>query len=222
MTDTASPPTALERAFPTVLGRGRRSRWRRALFRRLLAAALLIGGLHLATSALVPRATGEPVVVATSDVAAGATVSARSVELRRLPADVVPKSASTDLAEVVGRTATVPIGRGEVLSPARVAGSGALARLPPRHRALGIPLAGSDETGAMAGDRVDVYLPGRDQPVVRTALVLDLRRVDPTSPSGPQGSSVVLALTESDIGRLLTASPSEDATGFVLALRPRA
>lgn len=214
-----SSSTALATHLPGLLGPSRRAAWRRTVLRRVLAVALVLLALHLATAAVRQPTSGIPVVVAAADVPAGATIGREDVTLQETVGPP-PSSAATSADDLVGRRAGIAIARGEVLTPARAIGAGSLADLPADHRAVALPLV-APPPEVRSGDRVDVLEGGRSDPVVRDALVLSVDVPDDSAVAPAAGDArVVVAVTEESAGRLVSALDPDRGGGFVLALRP--
>lgn len=111
---------------------------------------------------------------------------------------------------MVGRLATVAISEGEVLTDARIlAGDGGSAG--PGRRLVTVPLLGAARSVSV-GDRVDVYRPGRREPVAEDARVVG----DLSVTSEP---TAVLALPAAAAGDIVDALGSDATTGFVLTTR---
>lgn len=96
--------------------------WHRSLFiRRGLATALLALAALLFTRSLF--STDPQVMVFTTDIPAGAIISATDVELRAIPAELVPATALGDTAEVEGRISASTITAGEIVTTPRFVGN---------------------------------------------------------------------------------------------------
>ena len=145
-----------------LVARARRLRHRPVLRWLVVFGLAAVTGLFSARvvdSARSARArwgTGQPVVVLVGAVAAGDRIEATDVELRSLPAALLPATAVTD--PPIGRVATDDLYPGEVLVEERVAPEGvqgAAALLPPGSRALAVP-SGPGTPPLLVGDTVDV------------------------------------------------------------------
>jgi Flp pilus assembly protein CpaB len=160
---------------------------------RAEAGAARLGGLRL-------------VAVARVTVPAGATIRARDVEVRRLPAALVPPGATSEVPD--GTRVADTIHEGEVVLGARLAPSGTsalAAALPPGTRGVSVPV----DPGALPvepGDVVDVLATfdpdladGADPTVVvaRGAVVV-----------GVQDEGVVVAVTPAQAPRVAFAVAS--------------
>lgn len=201
--------------LPSLFGPGRRPAWRRRVARRLLSAGALCLALALALSQRAPEPT-RAVLVAQAEVAPGTEVLPGSVDLVDLPASAAPASALTRPDEVVGRMATVAIGPGEVITAPRVLGAGTSSAGPGR-RLVTLPLLGAARSLAV-GDRVDVYRPGRRDPVATGATVVAIPSTVDDLAAVPEPTAVV-SLPVSAAGDVVDALGEDAATGFVLTTR---
>lgn len=204
-------PDLLARQLPSLFGPGRRQAWRRRVLRRLSAGVLLALALAVALAQRAPEPT-VPVLVARGEVAAGAIVGEGDVEVEPRPRSTVPEGALDSTEAVLGRVATVGLTPGEVLTPARV-----LAReesAGPGRRLVTVPLLGSARSVAV-GDRVDVYRPGRGEPVAEGARVVAIPTSSDDLAAVPEPTAV-LALPVDAAGDVVTALGEDATTGFVL------
>jgi Flp pilus assembly protein CpaB len=130
---------------------------------RVLCVALVVLVAVSYGQRVVARAEGarhrwgdeRTVVVATATIAIGQVITADDVRIDVWPAGVVPDGAATD---VVGRTATAAIERGEAVVAARLAPhglTGIAALVPPGSRAIAVPV-GPKVVALQVGDRVDL------------------------------------------------------------------
>jgi SAF domain len=131
-------------------------RWLLVVGLALLTGLFTSGVVDAARSARAQWGAVQAVVVMTESVAAGDPILAADVEVRSLPAAVVPEGAVT--SPPVGREAITDLFPGEVLLSGRVAPDGrhgAAALLPPGTRALAVP-SGPGTPPLRVGDTVDV------------------------------------------------------------------
>lgn len=183
--------------------------------RRVLAGLLLSLGLMLALGRGAPEPS-RPALVAVTDVAAGELVIEGAVRVVERPASTVPAAALDDADHVVGRLATVAISEGEVLTDARMlAGDGGATG--PDRRLVTVPLLGAARSVSV-GDRVDVYRPGRREPVAEDARVVAVPD-DGDDLSVTSEPTAVLALPAAAAGDIVDALGSDATTGFVLTTR---
>jgi Flp pilus assembly protein CpaB len=156
-----------------------------------------VGGLAvvttLAVSGLLGRARSEaarygsprPVLVATRDIAVGASVGASDVELRSLPAALVPSDAIGGVDKARGRVVVVPVFAGQAVVRRQLAPfglTGAAALLPAGKQGISVP-GGPAAAKLSKGDTVDVLAtfdpataPGKEPtfPVAVGSLVIDV------------------------------------------------
>lgn len=206
MTGARLAPRLRERIGGMLAGAG----WRRvALIRRTAAAALALLALVLA---LVPRsgAAGEPIVVAATDVVAGATVLAADLTVREWPVDLMPAGALHEVESAAGRVLVGAARAGEPLTDVRLVGAGAVPAAGPGGAAVPVRLADAGVAALLVpGSRVDVVTVGArtDQPVVLAddATVLAVLAPD----AGARGRLVMVAMPRGTATRVAAASLSE-------------
>jgi Flp pilus assembly protein CpaB len=153
-------------------------------------ACAVAASLGVVSVARAPRGELVPVVVATRTLAAGSVLSPVSLRLVRTPIALVPEASVESLADATGRRLAGPLTTGEVVTAARLAGTGMLTGQPVGTRALHVTLA---DTGAaamlQAGDAVDLVGP---QGVVARAVTVLGRDSDPgRSSSGVMGGAAL-------------------------------
>ncbi len=206
MTDSRLAPRPLSRLGALVVGPG----WRRvALLRRAAAGALAVLALVLA---LAPGSDtgGVPVVVTAADVAAGSTLRATDLTVRRWPAELVPAGALPDPAGADGRVLVGAARAGEPITDTRLAGPAAALGAPAGAAAVPVRLA---DAGAAAllipGSTVDVVTVGAesDEPVVLATAAAVLAVLPPDSPSS--GRLVLVAMPAGIAARVAAASLTE-------------
>jgi Flp pilus assembly protein CpaB len=157
------------------------------------------------------------VAVARHDLRPGATVDAAAVELRELPARVIPEGAVG--APPVGAVVRYPIVAGEPILTARLAPdglTGVAALLPPGHRAVAVAVAPTARPPLEIGDRVDVLtaIPSVESPdglpsgpLVEGALVVDIASESVTvAIPASAAPAVAFTLTQGGVVLALTAN----------------
>jgi len=210
----------------------------------VLAGALAFVGLMQAASA--PKAKSEApkvqVLVATRDIALQATIVAEDVTVREVPPEVVPEGALTDAKDVVGKIATTPIVRDEIilgqrlLKPDYVGPQVALV-MDPKKVLVALPTADllSQLDIVRAGDRVDLMctlVPAKisatlDPLLVTTMLLQDVkvaaviheRPADPSKGSAAGGPPRALLLTLDPQDALTVKYFRDNGAAVDLALR---
>lgn len=205
-------------------GPGRRRQWRRSVVRRSLAvvcamaAAAGVVGIARSTDAR-PM---ERVVVAVRPMAVGEIATPAALREVWWPADLVPDSSVHDLASVLGRPLSVPLGRGEPLTTRRVNPGALLLGQPVDVVAVHVSVPDRGVLAMVAaGDRVDLW--GPDGIVARSVLVLSVDKTLTTdygaviqgqgSSSGYDldGGGLVVAAGHEVVGRILAVP--DDALG---------
>jgi Flp pilus assembly protein CpaB len=189
----------------------------------LLAALAVLGlGRFVADR---PPAGGVPVVVATTEVAAGTRLGAAVLEVRALPEHALPQGAVADLAEVEGRAATSVLAAGEVVTVHDVGATGLLAAQDPSVRAVFVPVPESAVLGALGpGDRVDLHSPVAGDLVAEDVPVLGVHRGGGgaggpgawASGAGADGGGVWLGVGPSTAAALAAARGADPAGGSLL------
>ena len=193
-----------------------------------LAVAAVAVVTALAVSQLVGRARAEaarygrlrPVVSATRDAPAGRALSGADVEVRRLPAALVPEGALTSTADANGRTVVVALFAGEPVLRRHLAPwgkRGVAALLPPGTRGVTVP-GGPAASRLSRGDVVDVlatFDPAAAQgheptfPVATAAVVLDVTEQTVTVAVDPEEAKRVAYAVAKGSVSLALSSPGE-------------
>ena len=169
------------------------------------------GEAEVARKEALARYGGEQVevCVATRDIVAGERVDLGAVEAKLWVADLLPEGAVRSTSEAVGKTATSPIFKGEVVSAGRFdAGRGTL-EVPPGKQAVSVPAKAVQAVGGAisSGMSVDIYSSGESS----TALLAQSVNVLDTS-VGKSGS-----LTSSDNGWITLAVDPEKVQDLIAA-----
>lgn len=126
-----------------------------------------------------PGAAAVEVLVAADDLPAGATVRAGDLRTASLPPAAVPPSAVPVARRdgVVGGVLAGAVGRGELVTAARLLGPGLLTGAPPGTLAVPVEVSTTLPAGALrAGDAVAVIVGVRDDPAARAAPGADAAR----------------------------------------------
>lgn len=143
----------------SVLSRLRRrpvAWWLATLALAAVTAQVVSGAVSRAEEGAARYGTVRSVLVVTSDVPAGALLTASDAEVRDLPATLVAEGAVG--ADALGQRVTSPLLAGEVVHRARLAPGGlspVAALLPPGTRGVAVP-SGLDTVPLEVGDVVDV------------------------------------------------------------------
>lgn len=167
--------------------------------RRLLAATAAGLAVYFALAAVTAEPEGRTVVIASRDLDSGARLRPSDVRATSLPRSVVPGGAATEVGDVVGRTTSGALRRGEVLTDRRTVRAGPLDGFGP-DRVLSVVRVTDPTVLALLrpGDRVDVVaVSGDDSPkasrVARGAIVVTVPRQRSTF---SDGAPVGLAVTD--------------------------
>lgn len=202
---------------------------------RRIAAALLLATVValLARGLLADTPTdGEPVLVARREVPIGALLTAGDVELRPMPAQLVPEGAVTDPSTALGMPVSAVLTPGQVVTAHAVRTGSLLRGQPGGTSAMWLPLPDlAVAQGLSAGDRVDVHSPVDGAPVVLEVLVVAARSPGPggSGPAGLMGGSggareapgVWLAVSAEQARALAAARGADPAGGaLLLAIHP--
>jgi hypothetical protein len=156
----------------------------------MMAFALLFGLLALRAN------PATPVLAVSQPVAAGQTITDADLEVVRVVPDAsLEVVTDVERSAVVGRTATVPLAAGSLLSPAQV---GPAAWPPVGESVIAVPVAaGRLPAGLSAGSRVTVLVPSGGEtntaPAPASALVV---AVEAASAAGVSPVSLLLASSQ--------------------------
>ncbi|OIQ50676.1 SAF domain protein [Pseudodesulfovibrio hydrargyri] len=192
-----------------------------------VVAGALIFNWASSVKRVAPAASADatvPVVVAKTDLGRGVRLTGEMIEVRKFTADSAPSGAFADPQELAGRVLNQPVGRGDALTPLKLAdesviGGGVSALIEPGKRAMAVK--GNSVMGLSGfvrpGDRVDVIVSmtqGKDEEPV-TKLVLEQIKVIATgtqlSPPDKDGEAAsvdvyTLELTPEESERLALAA----------------
>jgi pilus assembly protein CpaB len=179
------------------------------MLRRAAAGALALLALVLAV-APDPDAVGVPVVVAAADIAAGSTLRAADLAVRRWPAELVPAGVLPDPAVADGRVLVGAARAGEPITDTRLAGPDAALGAPAGAAAVPIRLADAGAAALLVpGSSVDVVTVGAEsgEPVVLASSAGVLAVLPPDSPSS--GRLVLVEMPAGVAARVAAASLTE-------------
>lgn len=171
------------------------------------------GEADAARAETLARYGGEQVdaCVALRDIAAGERLDGGMVALRSWVSDLLPEGAVLNQADVLGRTVTSPIVKGEVVTSKRFEQSADSLDVPSGKVALSVPAKTVQAVGGAlrSGMLVDVYASGDTtvNMLAQNVLVLD---TSTSGQSGLMGSSditwVTLALDQDLVQEFVSAS----------------
>ena len=186
---------------------------RRTSFRGLLAAAaaaatgLMVYSYLSHVKSQIP-VTGKlaPLVVASVDIAAGEVVIGRMIQVADHPDKWMPAGAIGQRRAALGKTAAVPIFKGEPVTARKIGLSGGLSSLiPPGMRIYALPATAAAAFSLGPGDKVDVLATSPDPATgqAATATILRSRQVAP-APAAARGRSATLSLEARQASRPIT------------------
>ena len=200
-----------------------------------VAAAFLVGialanvsGTRASSDQMKPTVQ---VVVAKEDIPARAVIRESMLKMESVPADRIPDGAVSDIADAVGKPATVPIMQGDVVTAKKILSdpqaAGFTGMIPANCRAISIPV--TDITGisgfAKPGDYVDVMLirkgdknGGRvdGEIIMQNVLLLAINK-NASAETPNEGNGDKKKKAKEDASSKAAAQPMATAT---LALRP--
>lgn len=203
--------------------------------RKLLAvcaaiALIVFAIIYMLLSSLLESPAGEKqapvtaVVEAAQDIPANTVITEDMVKMVDINAAAMPKGAFTDMRAAIGKTVSVPMQEGDVLTFRKVSArgpAGFLGLIPPGMRAISFSV--NDVTAvagfAKPGDKVDILLTSdkvnedniTTKMVLRDVLLLAVNKTAMNSPAAQAGASgtpavATVALTPYDAAKLLASA----------------
>jgi Flp pilus assembly protein CpaB len=146
---------------------------------------------------------GTPVLLASHDLAAGATLAAGDVDLVSRPAGDVPAGVLTAPTDAVGRVLASAARQGEVLTDVRLVGPALVDALAPGEVAVGVRVADAAAAALVGpGDQVDVLVAVEGAGTARTVAT----------------GAVVLARPAAGGGGGLLGGSTDDGAGGLVVL----
>jgi Flp pilus assembly protein CpaB len=158
------------------------------------------------------------VVVATTDLSAGAVLTPADLRLVTLPATTAPDGVVADTGRLTGEVLAGPLRRGEPVTDVRIVGPGLWSRVPSGQVAAPVRLADLAVAALLRpGDRVDVLATPADagaaEVLAAGALVLSAPAVVPgPAGAGGDGGLLVLAVSAETAARLAGSATSSTLT----------
>ena len=198
----------------------RLGRWPRVA----LAACCALLALDSAVSARASRsapAAARKVVVTTRDLSVGHRLTSRDIRIANWPTRLVPRSAVHQTSTVLGRPVASALGRGELLTRARLVGRDLTTGLPAGFVAAPVPLADEHAIDLLhPGDYVDLFASPRTDDAIPD------RRADPSAASagdhllvlavfrgtGESGTELVVAADRATAARISRTGVSQIIT----------
>lgn len=178
-----------------------------------MAAALLCGAAAVSVYQLTPPSTLQsPVVVAATDLPAGAVLSASQLRIAPLPPESVPDGALRELPAAEGKRLAAPIRRGGVLTDASTVGPGLLAGTPPGTAAVPVRVADPNSLQLIrTGQSVDLVLAEESNREGRNASRIAAGVTVLWTGSGAEQSGAWLGTPKDQSGLLVVAASPEVA-----------
>lgn len=188
--------------------------------RRLLAAFAAGWAVFFALTAVTAKPAGQRVVVADRDLNSGTTVRSSDLRVIEVPTEFLPDRPIGSVRDVVGRTTSGAIRRGEVLTDRRTIGAGPLDGYGPG-RVLAVVRVSDPSVLALLrpGDTVDIVaVAGEQKPkatlIAKRAAVVTIPRQESSFADGaPVGvavtSPVALRLAERALDARLAVVASQ-------------
>ena len=208
----------------------------RKLFAVCAAIAIIVFAIiYMLLSSLLESPAGAQqasvtaVVEAAQDIPANTVITDDMVKTVNINPEAMPKGAFTDVRAAIGKTVSVPLQEGDVLTARKVSArgpsghppSGFLGLIPPGMRAISFSV--NDVTAvagfAKPGDKVDILLTSdkvnedniTTKMVLRDVLLLAVNKTSMNSPAAQANASgtpavVTVALTPYDAAKLLASA----------------
>lgn len=203
----------------------------RKLFAVCAAIAIIVFAIiYMLLSSLLESPAGAQqasvtaVVEAAQDIPANTVITDDMVKTVNVNPEAMPKGAFTDVRAAIGKTVSVPMQEGDVLTARKVSArgpSGFLGLIPPGMRAISFSV--NDVTAvsgfAKPGDKVDILLTSdkvnedniTTKMVLRDVLLLAVNKTSMNSPAAQANASgtpavVTVALTPYDAAKLLASA----------------
>lgn len=170
------------------------------------------GEADAARAEALARYGGEQVevCVATRDVVSGERVDASAVETRLWIADLLPDGAVREASDIVGRTATSGIIKGEVISEKRFESNRSVLDIPAGKEAVSVPAKAVQAVGGaiQPGMSVDVYSSGDTSTaaIARGVVVLDTSVGAAGSLVSSESGWITLAVDPESVQEFISAS----------------
>jgi pilus assembly protein CpaB len=215
MASTRLAPRLRDRIASAIPGPG----WRRMAMLRRLAAGLLAALALVLALAPPDGARGVPVLVAATDIAAGAPVGPADLAVRQWPDALVPAGALREPSAAEGRMLVGAARAGEPLTDVRLAGPAALGSRPDT-AAVPVRLSDPGVAGLLTpGSRVDVVgldeANGAPAVLASDAAVLAVLPAE-DGPAGPARSRMILVGMPRELATRVAAAAVADQLAVTL------
>lgn len=179
------------------------------------------GEANAARAEALARYGGEQVevCVATRDISAGERIEVSALESRLWIADLLPDNAIRDSSEILGKTVSSPILKGEVISSKRFEGTRSELDIPAGKEAVSVPAKAVQAVGGAIrpGMSVDVYASGdtTTAALARDVIVLDTSMDESGSLVASEAGWITLAVDPDRVQEIIAAS-NKTSLYFVL------
>ena len=190
-----------------------------------LFMASVQGEAEAARAEALARYGGEQVevCVATRDILSGERVEASAVETRLWIADLLPEGAVRDAGNAVGKTASTPILKGEVITEKRFEVARDVLEVPAGKEAVSVPAKAVQAVGGAvrAGMSVDVYSSGDTSTaaLARGVVVLATSVGEANSLISSESGWITLAVEPERVQEIIAAA-NKTSLYFVLPGEP--
>ncbi len=195
-------------------------------YRRSIAASLAGFGTLIALSLVIPGPGSQTkVLVATSPLSAGTTLTASDFTQKTLPDDFAWSTLQEQPSDLVGRVLAHSIAANQPISSSDLIGSGLLTGLPENYVAVSIPVSASTSSSLLnVGNVIDVY--GSSNDGFDTGVLIASRaRILAIPSSGKSsmftgGSTTSLIIIGVDSVAAISIAGNSSNQGFTIALLP--
>lgn len=195
-------------------------------YRRSIAASLAGLGTLIALSLVIPGPGSQTkVLVATSPLSAGTTLTASDFTQKTLPDDFAWETLQAQPSDLVGRVLAHSIAVNQPISSSDLIGQGLLTGLPENYVALSIPVSASTSSTLLnVGNVIDVY--GLSNDGFNTGVLIASRARILAIPSNAKGSMFSGGSTTSSIivgvdsVAAISIAGNVSNQGFMIALLP--
>jgi Flp pilus assembly protein CpaB len=195
-------------------------------YRRSIAASLAGLGTLIALSLVIPSTGSQTkVLVATSPLSAGTTLTASDFTQKSLPDDFAWATLQVQPIDLVGRVLAHSIAANQPISNSDLIGQGLLTGLPKNYVAVSIPVAASTSAALLnVGNIIDVYSSSNDG--FNTGVLIASRASIPAIPTNSKssmfsgGSATNSIIVGVDSVAAINIAGNISNQGFMIALLP--
>lgn len=195
-------------------------------YRRSIAASLAGLGTLIALSLVIPGPGSQTkVLVATSPLSAGTTLTASDFTQKTLPDDFAWETLKAQPSDLVGRVLAHSIAVNQPISSSDLIGQGLLTGLPENYVALSIPVSASTSATLLnVGNVIDVY--GSSNDGFNTGVLIASRARILAMPSNAKssmfsgGSTTSSIIVGVDSVAAISIAGNVSNQGFIIALLP--